>query len=30
MIQMAADELRAILGANRVQVIPKSSDDNGQ
>ena len=30
MIQMAADELRAILGASRVQVIPKSPDDNGQ
>lgn len=30
MIQMAADELRNILGANRVQVISKSPNDNGQ
>ncbi|MCC6569904.1 MAG: hypothetical protein IT315_11775 [Anaerolineales bacterium] len=30
MIQMAADELRNILGTNRVQVISKSSNDNGQ
>lgn len=30
MIQMAADELRNILGTNRVQVISKSSNENGQ
>ncbi len=30
MIQMAADELRSILGANRVQVISESSNENEQ